>query len=113
MGWKLAVVAAVVTVTGCASDDSAVCLSNDVGKVCADGGNGSIVFNGRGLIPGSDVLIANPDVGEATYRVSEDGMFEPGGRGILSFIAGTPFIFTVTAIDGDGQSLDGEITIAP
>lgn len=100
-------------VGGCGSDDSAVCVANDVGRVCADGDKGSIVFSGSGLTPGSDVLIANPEVGDSSYRVSEDGTFEPGGRGVLSSIAGTAFTFTVTAVDGGGQALDGEIAITP
>ena len=104
---------AAVIVGGCGSDDSGVCVANDVGRVCADGDKGSIVFSGSGLTPGSDVLIANSEVGDSSYRVSEDGTFEPGGRGVLSFIAGTPFTFQVTAVDGDGQLLDGEIAIAP
>lgn len=107
------VACAAFVVGGCGSGDSAVCVANDVGRVCADGDRGSIVFSGSGLTPGSDVLIANPAVGVSSYRVREDGTFEPGGRGMLSYIAGTPFTFQVTATDGEGHSLEGEIGIAP
>lgn len=109
----IGIASAAFTIGGCGSDDSTVCVANDVGRVCADGDKGSIVFSGSGLTPGSDVLIANPEVGDSSYRVSEDGTFEPGGRGVLSFIAGKPFTFQVTAVDGDGQRLDGSIAIAP
>jgi len=86
-------------------------VSNDVGKVCGDASNGGIEFSGRGLEPGSDVRLDNPDVGPIVMQVGPDGSFEPDGRGVLSVFADTAFTFVVSAIDANGDSIEGDIVI--
>lgn len=102
---------AVALAGGCGADDSAICLTNDGAEVCATPRDGAIEFRGSGLAPGSSVLIESTRVGESVYRVDDDGTFEPGGRGVLSFITGTPFTFTVSATTSDGNALDGQIIV--
>ena len=106
----VAVMTAVVAAAGCGSDDDAVCVSNEVGEVCAES-DGSITFAGRGLEPGSDVTIGNPRVGPIERVADANGEFGPGGGGVLSFIADTEFTFTVSAVDADGEPLQGVIVI--
>lgn len=101
----------IAIVAGCGSGDSATCLSNEIGRVCAQTADGSIRFSGSGLTPESEVLIDHPDLGPSTFTVDADGTFEPDGRGVLSLFADTPFTFTIAAIGADGQPIDGEITV--
>lgn len=98
-------------VAGCGADDSAICLSNDVAEVCATPRDGAIEFSGTGLAAGSDVWVDTPELGEAAYRVGDDGAFEPGGRGAMSVVADTEFTFSVSATDAAGQPLDGQIAV--
>lgn len=107
----MVVASAAALVGGCGADESTTCLTNDLAEICATPSQGAIEFNGSGLTPGSDVLIASPQVGESVYRVDDDGRFEPGGRGVLSFVAGTSLTFTVEATDSDGHVLDGKIVV--
>ena len=104
-------VAVAALVGGCAADDSAVCLTNERAEVCATPAEGAVEFSGSGLAPGTEVLIDHPVVGASVYRVGDDGTFDPAGRGVLSFVAGTPLTFTVAAIDSDGQSLEGQLVV--
>jgi hypothetical protein len=106
----VASVVAVVTVAGCGADDDAVCVSSEVGEVCAQS-DGSISFAGRGLEPGSEVTIDHPDVGPIERVADANGEFDPGGGGVLSFVADTEFTFTVSAVDADGEPLQGVIVI--
>ena len=97
--------------SGCGAGSSAVCVSNDVATVCADASNGGIGFRGRGLEPGSDVRIDNPDVGPIVRQVGTDGSFEPDGMGVLSVFADTEFTFVVSGIDANGDPIEGDIVI--
>ena len=95
----------------CGSDD-AVCVSTDVGEVCADSSDGRIEFSGRGLDPESDVTIDSAQLGPSIYDVAADGTLDAGGSiGVLSFFADTEYTFTVSAVDADGEPLSGEIVI--
>jgi len=105
------VVVGFLATSGCGSGDSVECLSNGVGKVCADNSDGSIRFSGNGLTPDSAVIIDNSDVGTSSYQVGADGSFEPDGAGFLSFVAGTSFTFTISAVDADGSRIEGEIVV--
>ncbi len=105
----VAVVTAAVAAAGC-SDDDAVCVSNEVGEVCAQS-DGSITFRGSGLLPNSDVSIDNPEVGSVVYGVDSDGKIKSEGSGVLSLFADTEFTFTVAAVDADGEPLQGVIVI--
>jgi hypothetical protein len=106
----VAVMTAAVAAAGCSSDDDAVCVSNEVGEVCAES-DGSITFSGSGLLPSSDVSIDNPEVGPAAYVVDADGKIGSEGLGYLSLFADTEFTFTVSAVDADGEPLQGVIVI--
>ncbi len=107
--------AVVLVLSGCGAGSSAVCVTNDVGRVCADVSNGVIEFSGRGLEPGSDVRFvshdANTDPRPIVMRVGTDGSFEPDGRGVISMFADTEFTFAVSAIDAKGESIEGDIVI--
>ena len=105
----LGVAAMTAVVAGCGSDD-AVCVSSEVGEVCADT-DGSITFSGRGLQPGSEITIDHPEVGPIERVADADGGFGPGSGGVLSFVADTEFTFTVSAIDADGDPLEGVIVV--
>ena len=107
----VAAVAGILATSGCGSGDAAECLSNDVGKVCADNSDGSITFSGNGLAPDSVVIIDNSDVETSSYQVGADGSFEPDGAGFLSFFAGTSFTFTISAVGADGRPIEGEIVV--
>jgi hypothetical protein len=108
---RLAIVVASITVS-CGSDDGTVCVSTDVGEVCADGSDGRIEFSGRGLDPESDVVIDSARLGQGVYAVGADGTLDSGGStGVLSFFTDTEFTFTVWAVDADGEPLSGEIVI--
>jgi hypothetical protein len=105
------VVVALALATSCGSDSDTVCVSNDVGEVCADNADGQIAFTGNGLDPTSDVTIENSQVGPILYDVDVDGELGSDGSGVMSFIADTEFTFTVYAVDADGQPLVGDIVI--
>lgn len=107
-----AIVAAGVLTAGCGSGGDAVCVSTDVGRVCADNSDGQIAFSGRGLDPENDVTIENPQVGPILYGVDADGELESNGSGVMSFIADTEFTFTVYAVDADGEPFVGDIVIS-
>ena len=106
------VVVAGVIAASCGSGDDTVCVSSDVGRVCADNAGGQIAFSGRGLDPANDVTIENPQVGPIVYGVDGDGELDAAGSGVLSFIADTEFIFTVYAVDADGEPFVGDIEIS-
>lgn len=102
------------TVTGCSSDGSAVCVSNDVGDVCAAESNGAITFSARGLTPGSEVQVLGPDDRTFVLQIDDDGTYAPpaGSVGFLSTFANSELTFTVTATDSDGELLEGDIVIS-
>jgi hypothetical protein len=107
----LLVVAVASITVSCGSD--AVCVSTDVGEVCADSSDGRIEFSGRGLDPESDVVIDSARLGQSVYSVGADGTLDAGGSiGVLSLFTDTEFTFTVAAVDADGEPLSGEIVIA-
>lgn len=108
----LATSVSVLAVSACASE-SAECVSNDVGEVCADTDDGAINFRGDGLLPGSEVLYVSPMLEPIKFIADADGLFDPGNRaGAISAFADTVFTFDVTAIDADGNPLTGQIEIS-
>jgi hypothetical protein len=102
------------TVTGCSSDESAVCVSNGVGDVCADESNGAITFSARGLAPGSEVQVLGPEEQAFVLQIDGDGTYAPpaGTVGFLSAFANTELMFSVSATDSDGELLEGDIVIS-
>ena len=106
--------AAILLAVGCGSDRSAVCVSNDVGEVCADSPDGQITFSGRGLEPGSEIQLEGPDGAPFVLPVDSDGTFDPGSGtlGYLYLFADTELTFTVSAIDSNGDVLDGDIIVS-
>ena len=104
----------VLVVTGCGSDSEAICVSNDVGEVCADSPNGGITFSGEGLEPGSEVQMIGPEDETFVIEVGSDGSFEPasGNVGYLFVVADTEFTFNVAAIDTNGDALEGDIIVS-
>lgn len=109
------VIAAVLGLVSCGSDGDTVCVSTEVGEVCADNSDGGFTFAGSGLAADSQVVIDNVEFGPATYSVDADGEMvtgPAGAVGLLSFVAGKEFTFTVSALDADGEPLDGDIVIS-
>ncbi len=106
-----AIAGAVVIAAGCGSGGDTVCVSSDVGRVCADNSDGQIAFTGRGLDPENDVTIENSQVGPIVYGVDADGELDSDGSGVMSFIADTEFTFSVYAVDADGEPFIGDIVI--
>ena len=104
--------AGVILVGSCGFGDSAECLKSEVGQVCADNADGSIQFSGSGLQPDSAVLIEHPELGLSVYEVDDDGTFEPNCGGVVSLVVETPFTFSITATDADGQLIAGDIDIS-
>jgi hypothetical protein len=102
------------TVTGCSSDESAVCVSNDVGDVCADESDGAITFSARGLAPGSEVQVLGPEEQAFILHIDGDGTYAPpaGSVGFLYAFANTELTFIVTATDSHGELLEGDIVIS-
>jgi hypothetical protein len=99
--------------TACGDASDAVCLSSDVGELCAERGDGRIEFSGTGLKPGSEVQIDNEELGPITLVVDDDGTLDTAGAvGALALFSGTEFSFTVTATDGRGGPLAGELTVS-
>jgi hypothetical protein len=108
----LLVAAALAVASGCGAASDAVCLASEAGEVCADGGDGSIQFSGKGLEPGSTVQIENDPVGPITLEVDADGSVDTNGMvGVLALFAGTEFTFAVTATDDQGELIVGDITV--
>jgi len=109
-----AVAAAVLS--SCGSGATTTCLSTEVGEVCAVSQDGAVTFSGRGLEPGSQVLISAAEVdGSASmYEVDRDGelVARNGDVGFVSFIADTDFAITVSAVDQNGEAVDGTIVIS-
>ena len=106
-----AALAAVLIVAACSSD-SARCVSNHVGEVCANPNDGAVNFRGDGLLPGSEVVVGETVVGPLKYTVGDDGSFDPGSSsGVMAVFADTEFTFDVTATDADGNALTGQIEI--
>jgi len=104
--------AAVLTISACSSE-SAECVSNDIGEVCAEVNDGAINFRGEGLSPGSEVVVDETVVGPITFTADADGSFDPGNsQGLMSVFADTEFTFEVFAVDVDGNPLTGQITIS-
>jgi len=105
-----------LAVSGCGSSTTTECLSSEVGEVCAVSANGAITFNGRGLEAGSQVSISAAEVegSSSMYEVDQDGMLMPedGALGFLSGFADADFNFTISAIDKDGEVIDGKIVIS-
>ena len=105
--------AALVVASGCGSGGDAVCLSSDSGEVCAEGGDGRITFSGSGLEPGSEVRMENDQVGPVVLVAEADGSLDPNGTtGVMALFAGTEFTFAVTAVDDQGDTIAGEITVS-
>ena len=78
---------ATLVFSGCGSDSESVCVSNDVGEVCAESDSG-VTFSGDGLEPGSEVRIVGPEDDLAfTTEVGPDGSFEPE-PGNVGFVGG-------------------------
>jgi hypothetical protein len=102
---------AMLVLSGCGSDSEAACVSNDVGEVCAST-SGGVTFNGSGLEPGSEVQMTGPEDETFVLQVGADGSFEPepGTVGVVS-VAKTEFTFAVSAIDGNGDVIEGDITV--
>ncbi len=99
--------------TACGAVSDAVCVSSDVGEICAERGEGRIAFSGTGLEPGSEVQIDNEELGPITLVVDDDGTLDTAGAvGVVALFAGTEFTFTVTATDGRGDPLAGELTVS-
>jgi hypothetical protein len=99
--------------TACGSGSDAVCLSSGAGEVCAERGDGRIEFSGSGLEPGSEVQIDNEELGPLTLTVDDDGSLDTAGTvGVVALFAGTEFIFIVTATDGRGEAIAGELTVS-
>ncbi|MEM8620422.1 MAG: hypothetical protein AAGF73_11955 [Actinomycetota bacterium] len=99
-------------VVACGDDPPRACVTNEsLGEVCAEGGDGSVVFDGRGLLPGSEVVIGSAAVGESTYVVGQDGTFSPDGRGVLSAISGRSLTFQVEAVDEASSPIVAELVI--
>ena len=98
--------------SGCGSDGESVCVSNDVGQVCAESDSG-VTFSGDGLEPGSEVQMVGPEDRAFTIEVGPDGSFEPepGNVGLIGGAADERLTFAVAAIDGNGEVLAGDITI--
>ena len=91
-----------------------MCVSNDVGDVCADESNGAIVFSASGLAPGSEIQVVGPDEHSISLQIGGDGSYAPraGSLGFLSGYANTEFTFTVTATGSHGDQLEGDIVIS-
>ena len=100
-----------VIAASCGSGGDTVCVSSDIGRVCADNSGGQIAFSGRGLDPENDVTVENDQVGPIVYGVDADGDLESGASGVLSYVADTEFTFTVYAVDADGAPFVGDIVI--
>ena len=102
------------TVAGCSSDASAVCVSNDVGDVCADESSGAITFSASGLAPGSEVEVVGPEEQSFILQIDGDGTYAPpaGSVGFLYAFADTELTFIVTATDSRGELLKGDIVIS-
>jgi hypothetical protein len=103
---------AMLLVNGCGSDSEAVCVSNDVAEVCARS-DGGITFSGDGLEPGSEVQMIGPEDQAFTIEVGPDGSFEPepGNIGVIAGAADAELTFAVSAIDGNGDVLEGDMTV--
>ena len=106
----------VLAVSGCGSSTATECLTSEVGEVCAVSADGGITFNGRGLEAGSQVMIsaAESEGSGSMYEVDQDGMLMPedGALGFMSGFADADFNFTISAIDKDGEVIDGKIVIS-
>jgi hypothetical protein len=109
LSWAVA-----ATVTGCSSDESAACISNDVADVCADEFNGAITFSASGLAPGSEVQVLGPEEQSFILQIDSDGTYAPpaGSVGFLYAFANTELTFIVTATDSHGELLEGDIVIS-
>jgi hypothetical protein len=87
-----------------------------VGEVCVVSADGAITFNGRGLEGGTHVLISAAEVegSSSMYEVDQNGMLMPqdGALGFISGFADADFNFTISAIDKDGEVIDGKIVIS-
>lgn len=105
---------AVLLMAGCGSGGSESCVSNEVGEVCADGGEGRVTFNARGLEPGSEIELVGPDDASVVLPVGPDGTYEmeSGAQGYLSVFADTEVRFTVSAVDDGGNRLDGQLAVS-
>ena len=104
---------AMLALSGCGSDSEAACVSNDVGEVCAES-DGGVTFSGDGLEPGSEVQVVGPEDQAFTIEVGPDGSFEPepGNVGVIGGAADAQLTFTVSALDGNGDVLAGDITVS-
>lgn len=104
---------AAALIGGCGSASSAVCISNDAGEVCAKNSGDGVTFSGQGLQPGSEVRLVGPDGEPFLLPVGSDGAFDPesGALGYLSLFTDTELTFAVSAIDSNGDGLEGDIMV--
>ena len=79
----------VLLISGCGSDSSAVCVSNDVGEVCVDNPDDQITFSGQGLEAGSEIQVTGPDGEPFVLRVGSDGAFDPESGALGDIIVST------------------------
>jgi hypothetical protein len=90
-------------------------VSNDVGDVCADASEGRITFTGRGLAPGSEIMVTGPapDDQSVFLEVGVDGTSAtPDASGVLFAFTGTDVTFRVAATDDLGERFEGEIVLS-
>jgi hypothetical protein len=104
----------ILLMSGCGSDSSSVCVSNDVGEVCVENPEDQITFRGQGLEPGSEIQVIGPDGEPFILPVDSDGTFDPGSGalGYLYLFADTELTFAVSAIDRSGDAVEGELTVS-
>lgn len=104
-----------LAVSGCGSGSTTECLSSGAGEVCAVSDDGSITFTGSGLEAGSQVSVSTAEIEDSvsTFEVDSEGMLtmQNGAIGFVSVFADAEFNFTVSALDEDGEAIEGEIVI--
>jgi hypothetical protein len=117
MRWRPRLVLSSVTalaLMACTADRSAACVSSEVANVCADTSGGGITFSGSGLVPGSVVQMEGPEDASFVLQVGEDGSLDSdsGAVGFLYAFPDVELTFAVSAIDINGEPLEGDIVIS-
>jgi hypothetical protein len=105
---------AALALVACGADGSAACVSNEVGNVCAGTSGGGITFSGSGLLPGSGVQMEGPDDASFVLQVGEDGSLDSdsGAVGFLYAFPDVELTFALSAIDINGNPLEGALVIS-